>query len=140
VRLAYVQTFRDPEFLFATVPIAIWSEIEMSLAITAGSLPTLRPLYRVVAKKLSLKTSLFSARGPHKSTVASSGLKRDTVIAGIHLDRSGYPSCSESERKIVSRDSEDVVLEEYTSPMRGKSMDIVKVTKVQVEYGKKDNV
>jgi hypothetical protein len=66
VRLAYVPTFRD-EFLYATVPIAIWSEVKTSLAVTAGSLPTLRPLYRVVAKNLNWKTSFFSTHRPYKS-------------------------------------------------------------------------
>jgi hypothetical protein len=134
-----VQTFRDPEFLYATVPIAIWSEIEMSLAITAGSLPTLRPLYRVVAKKLSLKTSLFSARRSHKSKNIDAAHERDNTFVGMNIDRFEYDSCSESERKIVMRDSEDIVLEDFASPTRDKTMDIVKVTKVKVEFGSKDN-
>jgi len=46
VRLAYVMDFRNPDFLYATVDVAIWSDIEQGLAITAGSLATLRPLYR----------------------------------------------------------------------------------------------
>lgn len=64
VRLAYIPTFRDPEFLYATVPIAVWSEIEMSLAITAGSIATLRPLYRVAASHFSWRSNVFST---HKS-------------------------------------------------------------------------
>ncbi|KAL4864052.1 hypothetical protein BDV12DRAFT_205952 [Aspergillus spectabilis] len=46
VRFPYVKTFRDPDFLYATVEIAIWSNIETGLGITAGSLATLRPLLR----------------------------------------------------------------------------------------------
>ncbi|KAL5341378.1 hypothetical protein BJX70DRAFT_405969 [Aspergillus crustosus] len=46
VRFPYVKTFRDPDFLYATVEIAIWSNIEAGLGITAGSLATLRPLLR----------------------------------------------------------------------------------------------
>ncbi|KAL2808339.1 hypothetical protein BJX63DRAFT_439486 [Aspergillus granulosus] len=46
VRLPFVKTFRDPDFLYATVDIAIWSNIEAGLGITAGSLATLRPLLR----------------------------------------------------------------------------------------------
>jgi hypothetical protein len=49
--------FRDPDFLWATVDVAIWSDIEQGLAITAGSLATLRPLYRSVASKLGLSSS-----------------------------------------------------------------------------------
>ncbi|OJJ08371.1 hypothetical protein ASPVEDRAFT_143970 [Aspergillus versicolor CBS 583.65] len=46
VRIPFVKTFRDPDFLYATVEIAIWSNIEAGLGITAGSLATLRPLLR----------------------------------------------------------------------------------------------
>ncbi|KAF9887205.1 hypothetical protein FE257_010459 [Aspergillus nanangensis] len=43
-RTAFVETFRDPEFLYATVWIGVWSNVETGLGITAGSLATLRPL------------------------------------------------------------------------------------------------
>ncbi|KAL2826619.1 hypothetical protein BDW59DRAFT_179338 [Aspergillus cavernicola] len=46
VRIPFVKTFRNPDFLYATVEIAIWSNIEAGLGITAGSLATLRPLLR----------------------------------------------------------------------------------------------
>ncbi|KAF2032657.1 hypothetical protein EK21DRAFT_60357 [Setomelanomma holmii] len=56
VRLGYVMDFKNPDFLYATVDVAIWSDIEQGLAITAGSLATLRPLYRQVADRLGLST------------------------------------------------------------------------------------
>ncbi|PKY09360.1 hypothetical protein P168DRAFT_308888 [Aspergillus campestris IBT 28561] len=46
IRIPWVHTFGDPDFLYATVEIAIWSNIETGLGITAGSLATLRPLLR----------------------------------------------------------------------------------------------
>ncbi|PYH95661.1 integral membrane protein [Aspergillus ellipticus CBS 707.79] len=46
IRIPWVHTFADPDFLYATVEIAIWSNIEIGLGITAGSLATLRPLVR----------------------------------------------------------------------------------------------
>ncbi|KAB8078605.1 hypothetical protein BDV29DRAFT_187749 [Aspergillus leporis] len=46
IRIPFVHTFSDPDFLYATVEIAIWSNIEVGLGITAGSLATLRPLLR----------------------------------------------------------------------------------------------
>ncbi|KAL4969453.1 putative integral membrane protein [Aspergillus stella-maris] len=46
VRIPFVKTFRDEDFLWATIEIAIWSNIESGLGITAGSLATLRPLLR----------------------------------------------------------------------------------------------
>ncbi|KAJ5779219.1 hypothetical protein N7457_006939 [Penicillium paradoxum] len=48
VRIPFVYTFGDPDFLYATVQIAIWSNVEAGLGITAGSLATLRPLLRVI--------------------------------------------------------------------------------------------
>ncbi|PYI20468.1 hypothetical protein BO99DRAFT_431652 [Aspergillus violaceofuscus CBS 115571] len=46
IRIPWVHTFDDPDFLYATVEIALWSNIETGLGITAGSLATLRPLVR----------------------------------------------------------------------------------------------
>ncbi len=40
----------------ATIDIAIWSTTEQGLAITAGSLATLRPLFRRIAAKLGWST------------------------------------------------------------------------------------
>ncbi|KAL6710409.1 hypothetical protein ACN47E_009355 [Coniothyrium glycines] len=48
VRMAYVMDFKNPDFLWATVDIAIWSDTEQGLAIAAGSLATLRPLFRML--------------------------------------------------------------------------------------------
>jgi hypothetical protein len=69
VRMAYVMDFKNPDFLYATVDIAIWSDIEQGLAITAGSLATLRPLYRKVATRLGLSTGPSEdLSGPSKKT------------------------------------------------------------------------
>ncbi|KAF1943002.1 hypothetical protein EJ02DRAFT_151838 [Clathrospora elynae] len=54
VRMAFVMDFKNPDFLWATVDIAIWSDIEQGLAITAGSLATLRPLWRQVSSRLGI--------------------------------------------------------------------------------------
>ncbi|KAF9890806.1 hypothetical protein FE257_005377 [Aspergillus nanangensis] len=45
VRIPFVHTIKNPDFLYATVQIAIWSNIETGLSIFAGSLATLRPLF-----------------------------------------------------------------------------------------------
>ncbi|KAI1839733.1 hypothetical protein JX266_014053 [Neoarthrinium moseri] len=67
VRLAYVQSFRDSDFLWATTDIAIWSQVEQGLAITAGSLSTLKPLFRRALIKLHI-TNLCSQGGETPST------------------------------------------------------------------------
>lgn len=56
-RMAYVMDFKNPDFLWATVDIAIWSDTEQALGITAASLATLRPLYRQLAAKLGISTN-----------------------------------------------------------------------------------
>ncbi|CRK40608.1 hypothetical protein BN1723_004857 [Verticillium longisporum] len=57
VRFAFVKDFKNPDFLYATVDIAIWSTTESGLAIIAGSLATLRPLFRLVARAMGLSTN-----------------------------------------------------------------------------------
>jgi hypothetical protein len=79
VRFAFIKDFKNPDFLCmstnskaashnsfivtnktkigATVDIAIWSTAEGGLAITAGSLATLRPLLRLIGRKLGITTS-----------------------------------------------------------------------------------
>ncbi|KAJ5504492.1 hypothetical protein N7463_007366 [Penicillium fimorum] len=47
VRVPFVESFLDHDFLYATYQIAIWSNVEAGLGITAGSLATLRPLLRI---------------------------------------------------------------------------------------------
>lgn len=59
--------FKNPDFLYATVDIAIWSDIEQGLAITAGSLATLRPLFRMMSSHLGF-TSTGTPSGPSKQT------------------------------------------------------------------------
>ncbi|KAI1798945.1 hypothetical protein F4811DRAFT_141614 [Daldinia bambusicola] len=48
IRLPYVQDFKKEDFLYSTTHFGVWSAVEQSLAITAGSLATLRPLLRKV--------------------------------------------------------------------------------------------
>ncbi|KAF7527827.1 hypothetical protein G7054_g10347 [Neopestalotiopsis clavispora] len=54
VRFAYIENFKDPDFLWATVDIAIWSTTEQGLAITAGSLASLQPLAKTVGQKMGI--------------------------------------------------------------------------------------
>ncbi|KAI1497914.1 hypothetical protein F5X99DRAFT_395330 [Biscogniauxia marginata] len=76
VRFAYIEDFKDPDFLWATVDIAIWSTTEQGLAITAGSLATLRPLYRMAAQRLGMwsSTTGLAQSGNMPKTIGSSGM------------------------------------------------------------------
>ncbi|KAK0383058.1 hypothetical protein NLU13_8973 [Sarocladium strictum] len=80
VRFAYVKDFKNPDFLWATIDIAIWSTTEQGLAITAGSLATLRPLVRLVTSKVSSlygnrSTNLRASDHPHPPTIGGMGSK-----------------------------------------------------------------
>ncbi|KAH7167098.1 hypothetical protein DER46DRAFT_625040 [Fusarium sp. MPI-SDFR-AT-0072] len=57
VRFPFVKDFKNSDFLWATIDIAIWSTTEQGLAVTAGSLATLRPLLRLLGRKLGITTS-----------------------------------------------------------------------------------
>ncbi|KAJ5812009.1 hypothetical protein N7474_008310 [Penicillium riverlandense] len=46
IRIPYLKDYNDPDFLYATANISIWSNIEASLGIAAGSMVTVRPLSR----------------------------------------------------------------------------------------------
>ena len=57
VRLPYVKDFKNPDFLYATTDIAIWSAVEQGLAIIAGSLATLRPLFQQVSARMGFSVT-----------------------------------------------------------------------------------
>ncbi|KAK8076539.1 hypothetical protein PG994_003811 [Apiospora phragmitis] len=54
VRFVFVHNFEDPDFLWATLDIAIWSDVEQGLAICAGCLATLQPLIKRTAQSVGL--------------------------------------------------------------------------------------
>ncbi|KAH7073196.1 hypothetical protein FB567DRAFT_195124 [Paraphoma chrysanthemicola] len=55
-RLPYLVKFNSPDFLYDTTDIAIWSTVEQGLAITAGSLATLRPIFFLAMSRLGFST------------------------------------------------------------------------------------
>ncbi|KAJ9254840.1 hypothetical protein DTO207G8_3370 [Paecilomyces variotii] len=79
IRIPFLHHYKDPDFLHATASISIWSNVEASLGITAGSLITLRPLFRFFRggslsgtrsgkkTKDSMQLSEFGAHGPTSS-------------------------------------------------------------------------
>ncbi|KAJ4324374.1 hypothetical protein N0V84_003935 [Fusarium piperis] len=75
VRFAFVKDFKSPDFLWATLDIAIWSTTEQGLAVTAGSLATLRPLLRLLGHKLGISTSGPSVLQDTDQPIASGGFK-----------------------------------------------------------------
>ncbi|KAK1967041.1 hypothetical protein LY78DRAFT_692322 [Colletotrichum sublineola] len=62
VRFGFLMRLKDPDFLWATLDIAIWSSVEQGLAITAGSLATLRPLLKIIGYRLGFSTKSYPIR------------------------------------------------------------------------------
>ncbi|RNJ52182.1 hypothetical protein D7B24_004215 [Verticillium nonalfalfae] len=83
VRFPFLQKFRQPDFLWNTVDIAIWSTVEQGLAITAGSLATLKPLIKAVGHRFGL-TSNPTASGNYN--LSSSRMSRLTPKAKLPSD------------------------------------------------------
>ncbi|KAL6712378.1 hypothetical protein ACN47E_000255 [Coniothyrium glycines] len=92
-RIPFLKYFNSPDFLWATTDIAIWSTIEQGLAITAGSLATLRPLFFMAMHKLGLTTRAsgnrpsnygMSAPLPGKATSSSGHLKNDKLRPDVY--------------------------------------------------------
>ncbi|CAG8902630.1 unnamed protein product [Penicillium egyptiacum] len=46
IRIPYIPTYKEPDFLYATYQLSIWSNVEAGIGITAGCLTTFRPLVR----------------------------------------------------------------------------------------------
>ncbi|CAI7624995.1 unnamed protein product [Penicillium glandicola] len=46
IRIPFLHDYKNVDFLYATANISIWSNVEASLGIAAGSLVTVRPLFR----------------------------------------------------------------------------------------------
>ncbi|KAK7747483.1 hypothetical protein SLS53_001738 [Cytospora paraplurivora] len=69
VRLAYVQTFADREYL------SIWSTVEAGLAVTAGSLACIRPLFKLLMQRLGGLSDVYF----HPSLPLGGGRPRNTT-------------------------------------------------------------
>ncbi|GME59358.1 putative integral membrane protein [Neofusicoccum parvum] len=83
VRTAYCNDYLKPDFLYSTVNIAIWSTVECGLAITAGSLATLRPLFRVLNSRLRSHASA-------PASAASSAARRQQTAWPGSRDRNNH--------------------------------------------------
>ncbi|KAL4889542.1 hypothetical protein BDV59DRAFT_117000 [Aspergillus ambiguus] len=78
VRIPFVHTIKNPDFLYATVQIAIWSNIETGLSIFAGSLATLRPLFsRFTGSEVTGRLHYNSASARQETTRRSRRIHHD---------------------------------------------------------------
>ncbi|KAJ5733664.1 hypothetical protein N7493_002450 [Penicillium malachiteum] len=97
IRIPYLHDYKDENFLYATSNISVWSNVEASLGIAAGSLVTLKPLFRWFRDP-----SFIGSRS--KRTGGSMPL--DSVNAG----RSGDPSGPKYWRPDLSSDDTRAVI------------------------------
>ncbi|KAH7024727.1 uncharacterized protein B0I36DRAFT_163974 [Microdochium trichocladiopsis] len=65
LRFPHLADFRNPDYLFAPTTVSIWTQLEASLSIAAGSFATLRPLFRILLVKLGLTTDTVPTYGRH---------------------------------------------------------------------------
>ncbi|KAL4813554.1 hypothetical protein BDW67DRAFT_177845 [Aspergillus spinulosporus] len=113
IRLPYLENYSDPDFLYSTYQIAIWSVVETGLAIIAGSLITLRPLFRWF---LDGGTSYKDQRTPGRKTTKKYALSTLTANAsnpGIEDPKYWRPDLGENPHTVVTS---------VTAPL-GRSMD-----------------
>ncbi|KAJ4984802.1 hypothetical protein SVAN01_09675 [Stagonosporopsis vannaccii] len=93
-RLPFLPKLNSPDFLWDTLDVAIWSTVEQGLAITAGSLATLRPLFSLVMHQMGFSTrptqggrpSNYGLQTPPASQLLSSrrkGSKNDLDMYGL---------------------------------------------------------
>ncbi|KAK8106677.1 hypothetical protein PG999_010036 [Apiospora kogelbergensis] len=110
VRFVFVHTFEEPDFLWATVDIAIWSDVEQGLAICAGCLATLQPLIKRTAQSVGLWSDMglgASGFGMPPPTIGSMD-RRKLARAGATRDNGNF-TLSTFQR--VSEDSQEDCLD-----------------------------
>ncbi|KAH8654834.1 hypothetical protein BGZ61DRAFT_434895 [Ilyonectria robusta] len=112
VRFGYVKDFKNPDFLYATLDIAIWSTVEGGLGITAGSLATLRPLFRIISPHLGFSTRGASIvhdsdRHEPRELVGSSEGTRGTKKYGELFSLTTFKERNERDKAMVCETSND---------------------------------
>lgn len=85
--MPHIEDFKDPDFLYATTKIAIFSDLEQGLAIIAGSLATLRPLFRLIAARVGLSTGT-----PNDASKPTDRRTPQWKPPALNNSRKGFPS------------------------------------------------
>ncbi|EUC41376.1 hypothetical protein COCMIDRAFT_106331 [Bipolaris oryzae ATCC 44560] len=110
-RLPFIHFFNSPDFLWSTLDIAIWSSVEQGLAITAGSLATLRPLFFIAMSKLGLSTRNPSAYRP-SAYAMSAPLPANAAVSGTASKADKLrPDLYKLSATVQTRTSEDEIMQ-----------------------------
>jgi hypothetical protein len=132
--MGYVMDFRNPDFLWATVDIAIWSDIEQGLAVTAGSLATLRPLWRQISEKFGFASTSFGASKP-------SGMRTPNLWNGAPTNESRKkPSIFSFTKSFLATEKGVMVRENKEDYEMGKPIRLRDDLTVESEREKSDKV
>ncbi|KAJ6014741.1 hypothetical protein N7540_009332 [Penicillium herquei] len=97
IRIPYLHDYKDENFLYATSNISIWSNVEASLGIAAGSLVTLKPLFRWF-------------RDPSFAGTRSKRTGGSVPLDSVNAGRSGDPSGPKYWRPDLSSDDTRAVI------------------------------
>ncbi|KAJ5639149.1 uncharacterized protein N7484_007011 [Penicillium longicatenatum] len=102
VRIPFLHDYKDTNFLYATTNISIWSNIEAGLGIAAGSLVTLRPLFRWFRDPSSVGTRSKRTGG-------------SVPLDSVNVARSGDPSGPRYWRPDLDPEDAHVITTVHTS-------------------------
>jgi len=81
IRFPYLKHYADKQFLYKTANVAIWSNIEAGLGITAGSLPTLRPLVQFFREASQASFSRNPGSYPLSTTLGNNTSLQQSKVA-----------------------------------------------------------
>ena len=110
-RVPYMGNLRSKDFLWGTTNIAIWSTVEQGLAITAGSLATIRPLFQLFLTRNGLTTQRSTVRlTPYGNRSGSHAFHKQRPSADKALDM--YRLSLDTESGITRHNSTDLVINE----------------------------
>ncbi|KAL5342686.1 hypothetical protein BJX70DRAFT_269101 [Aspergillus crustosus] len=118
MRLPYLPNYADVDFLYSTYQIAIWSIMETGLAIIAGSLITLRPLFRwFLDNSSSYRRNRPSGRsGRDGGKYALTTLTANASKPGSHEPRYWRPD-------VMAEDNTNVVVTSISAPLGRSNVD-----------------
>lgn len=106
-----MKTFRSKDFLWETTDIAIWSTVEQGLAITAGSLATIRPLFQLALSRLGLTSQRSTLPlTPYGNRSGSHAFHERRPSAAKNLDM--YRLSAEAESGTMRDNSTDLVIDD----------------------------
>ncbi|KXG48375.1 uncharacterized protein PGRI_022450 [Penicillium griseofulvum] len=128
-RLPFLRFYSDDNFLYSTYQIAIWSVIETGLGIIAGSLITLRPLFRWLLDEHSTRNHKSPHQGKYSKPYRLSSLQSEAIRGSQNtkywrpdVDPDGHQStvvAASSQRRnklSISNSSQEALYPEPMSP------------------------